>query len=370
MPDIPFLDLVPPKDLLDELSAAFHRTCASGHFVLGSEVEAFETEFAHYCQVRHCVGVGNGLDALRLVLQGYGIGPGDEVLVPSNTYIATWLAVSAVGADVVPVEPDPLTHNIDPEKIEASISARTRAIIAVHLYGRPADMQAILPIGKRHGLKIIEDAAQAHGAFSCGKPAGGLGDAGCFSFYPTKNLGAMGDGGAITTNDQALAEAVRMLRNYGVKLPYQHEVCGSYSRLDELQAAFLRVKLKRLDAWNMKRRSIAKMYLRELCGSELELPPKDDINNSAWHLFVVRHPRRDNLKVSLQKQGIATMIHYPVPPHRQPAYADLKPGSSYFPLADLLSAEVLSLPLHPWMSSQDSSRVCDAAIVALKDMRG
>ncbi len=294
---VAFLDLKSPHiELRTELEAAFDRTLNSGWYIQGNEVKQFEKEFAQYCEVEHCVGVGNGLDALHLILRGYDIGAGDEVIVPSNTYIATWLAASYAGATPVPVEPDPRTYNLDPTRIEAAITPRTKAIMVVHLYGQPADMDAINTIAKKHQLKVIEDAAQAHGARYKGKPVGTMGDAAGFSFYPGKNLGAIGDGGAVTTNDAALAHRVRVLGNYGSQVKYHNEVKGYNSRLDELQAAFLREKLKTLDEWNGRRQAIATQYLNQLDATALVLPHVPDWASPAWHLFVVRSQERDALQ--------------------------------------------------------------------------
>ncbi len=265
--NVPFLDLKTPYyEIKEELDAAWHRVMASGWYVLGQEVESFEHEFAAYCEAKHCVGVGNGLDALYLILRAMEIGPGDEVIVPSNTYIATWLAVSMTGATPVPVEPDEVSYNIDPALIEAAITTRTKAILPVHLYGLPADLEPILKIASRHGLRVLEDAAQAHGARYKGKRIGAHGDAVAWSFYPGKNLGAFGDGGAVTTNDRHLAEKLRALRNYGSRVKYVNEVKGVNSRLDPLQAAVLRVKLKYLDEWNERRKRVASLYLERLAG--------------------------------------------------------------------------------------------------------
>src|SRR5918992_4509252 len=298
---IPFLD-VPAAyaELQHELDDAAKRVMASGQFILGPEVTAFEEEFAAYCDVRHAIGVGSGLDALRLLLLGYEIGPGDEVIVPSNTFIATWLAVSQAGATPVPVEPDPATHNITAEAVEASITPSTKAIMPVHLYGQSADMDRLAALGCERGIPVIEDAAQAQGARYRGRRTGGLADAAGFSFYPGKNLGALGDAGAVTTDDDALAERVRLLRNYGSKVKYHHDLPGMNSRLDSLQAAFLRIKLRRLDEWNERRREVAERYLERLDGTEgLVLPAVADWAEPVWHLFVVQHPRRDDLQERL-----------------------------------------------------------------------
>lgn len=347
---IPFLDLKPQyQELQAELDGAHWRVMESGWYVLGPEVEAFEQEFAAYCGSRHCIGVGNGLEALHLVLRAWGVGPGDEVIVPSNTYIATWLAVTYAGATPVPVEPNPETFNIDPSRIASAITPRTRAILPVHLYGQPADMDPIMDLARQHGLKVLEDAAQGHGACYKGRRTGSLGDAAGFSFYPGKNLGAYGDGGAVTTDDPELAKQLRILRNYGSHQKYYNEVPGYNSRLDELQAAFLRVKLARLDDWNSSRRQVAAWYLQALPNSfpELVLPQIPAWAESCWHLFVVQSSERENLQRSLQDKGIGTLIHYPVPPHLQQAYQDLNFRQGDFPLAERMAQQVLSLPMWP-----------------------
>lgn len=364
MLNIPFLDLKSPHvELRDELQVAFDRVLDSGWYIQGNELKLFEKEFSDYCEVEHCVGVGNGLDALHLILRAYGIGKGDEVIVPSNTYIATWLAVSYVNATPVPVEPDVFTYNIDPAKIEAAITPYTKAIIAVHLYGQPADMGAINAIAKKYNLKVIEDAAQAHGARYKGRPVGVLGDAAGFSFYPGKNLGAIGDAGAVTTNDAELAKKIRVLGNYGSQVKYHNEVKGYNSRLDELQAAFLRTKLKVLDAWNNRRKAIAAEYLHQLAGSNLVLPRVPEWADPVWHLFVVRTQKREKLQESLLQLGVNTLIHYPIPPHLQPAYADLNYKKGNFPIAEVIHREVLSLPIGPHMNDAEVI----AVINALKD---
>ena len=356
---VPFLDVRASYDeLRGELDAAFHRVMDSGWYILGEEVEAFEREWAAYCGVTHCIGVGNGLDALHLVLRAWGIGQGAEVIVPSNTYVATWLAVSYAGATPVPVEPDPRTYNIDSGRIEAAITGRTRAVIPVHLYGQPADMDPINEIAARHGLKVLEDAAQAHGARYKGRRAGALGDAAGWSFYPGKNLGAFGDGGAVTTNDDGLADRLRVLRNYGSRVKYFNEVKGFNSRLDPLQAAFLRVKLTHLDEWNARRGSLVQTYFSGLGGvSKLTLPMVLDAADPCWHVFVVRHPERDALQATLNQRGIGTLIHYPVPPHRSQAYRDLGPGRFTLPLAEAVAATVLSLPLGPHIAETEVALV-------------
>jgi len=344
---IPFLDLKASYlELKSELDAVYKRVMDSGWYIQGEEVRAFEAEFAEYCNVKYCVGVGNGLDALHLILRAMHIGAGDEVIVPSNTFIATWLAVSYAGATPVPVEPDVATYNIDPNRIEAAITRKTKAIMPVHLYGQPADMDPILEITARHHLKVIEDAAQAHGARYKGKRTGGLGDAAGFSFYPGKNLGALGDGGAVTTNDPSIAERVRQLRNYGSQIKYSHEFKGFNSRLDELQAAFLRVKLRSLDEWNKRRQVYADLYLKGLAGLPyLTLPYVPDWAEPVWHLFVVRTSKRDPLQKYLEDQGVQTMIHYPVPPHKQGAFQEF--ANISLTVSEIVHKEVLSLPMGP-----------------------
>jgi len=351
---VPFLDLrAAYLELKDELDEAYCRVMQSGWYILGEEVEAFEREWAAFCGARHCVGVGSGLDALHLALRAMGAGPGDEVIVPSNTYIATWLAVSYAGATPVPVEPDERTYNMDPSRIEPVITEKTKVILPVHLYGQPADMDPINETARRYGLKVLEDAAQAHGARYKGRPCGSLGDAAAWSFYPGKNLGAFGDGGAVTTNDDALAEKVRKLRNYGSHVKYHNLYKGFNSRLDELQAAFLRVKLRKLEEWNEKRRRIAASYLEGLSGLlDLVLPFVPDWAEPVWHLFVVRSPRRDLLQRYLSERGIETLIHYPIPPHRQPAYREM--SRHCFPVAERVHDEVLSLPMGPAMLPADA----------------
>ena len=344
---IPFLDLKAIyAELKPELDAAYTRVMESGWFVLGKEVEAFEAEYAAFCGTKHCVGLGNGLEALELVLRAWDLGAGDEVIVPSNTYIATWLAVSAVGAKVVPVEPTSAGLNIDPERIAAAITPRTRAIMPVHLYGEPADMDAIMALAQKHGLKVVEDVAQAQGAKVRGRRTGSLGDAGAHSFFPTKNFGAFGDGGAVTTDDGRLAERLRALRNYGSRVKYVNLERGLNSRLDELQAAFLRAKLPRLDAWNEHRRMVAARYDDRLSGiAGLDLPRAPQWAEPIWHLYVVRTERRAALMAALDRAGIGSLIHYPIPPHLQQAYADLGLAKGSFPLAEKLADTVLSLPM-------------------------
>jgi len=359
-PPIPFLDLKPtylePKVELDE---AISRVLDKGWYILGNEVSAFEGEFAAYVGTNHCVGVGNGLDALILVLMAYGIKSGDEVIVSSNTYIATALAVSRVGAKVVFVEPDPKTHNLDPDLFEQAITEKTRAVIPVHLYGLPADMDSINGIAGRYNIRVIEDACQAHGAQYKNKKAGALSDAAAFSFYPGKNLGAFGDGGAITTDDGELASKIRSLRNYGSQKKYFNEFQGVNSRLDELQAAVLRVKLKYLDEWNQRRRKIAETYselLKNLDGISLPIEPNEC--QSCWHLYVISSVERDSLQRKLEGHRVGTMIHYPLPPYRQEAYKDLGIAKGVFPIADKLADTVLSLPMGPHLSLESAHYIC------------
>ncbi|MBK9206946.1 MAG: DegT/DnrJ/EryC1/StrS family aminotransferase [Anaerolineales bacterium] len=333
----------------------------SGWYILGEEVDSFEKDFSAFCQTKHCMGVANGLDALHLILRAYEIGEGDEVIVPSNTYIATWLAVSYVGARPIPIEPDPATFNIDSARIESAITPRTRAILVVHLYGQTVDMDAVLAIARRHNLKVIEDSAQAHGAAYKQKQAGALGDAAGWSFYPGKNLGAFGDAGAVTTNDDELAERIRTLRNYGSKVKYFNEVKGYNSRLDPLQAAFLRVKLKHLNGWNSRRKEIALQYLSSLSDlPELTLPHVPEWADPAWHVFVIRHAQRDALQKYLGENGIGTLIHYPIPPHLSEAYQDAGYGRGDFPLAENIAQTVLSIPIGPHLASHQTAQVISA----------
>jgi dTDP-4-amino-4,6-dideoxygalactose transaminase len=391
---VPFLELKPAYlEYKDEFDAAYHRVMDSGWYLLGNELEAFESEFAQYCGVKYCVGVGNGLDAIHLILRGYGIGPGDEVIVPSHTFIATWLGVTFAGATPVPVDVNPQTYNLDPDRIEAAITSRTKAILPVHLYGQTAAMDPILEIARRHKLKVVEDAAQAQGARYKGRRAGSLGDSAAFSFYPGKNLGAFSDAGAVTTNDPQLAARIASLRNYGSKIKYQHEEAGLNSRMDELQAAFLRVKLRHLDEWNGRRAKVAKFYLDALktespdtssglrppspqrgegkseTGNqqpEITLPHVPSWAEPVWHLFVIRHPQRDALQKKLTEAGIGTLIHYPVPPHRSGAYANLAVRSKLGPpdsnlwqlsIAEQLAASVLSLPIGPHLLEAQTKEV-------------
>lgn len=347
-------------ELKDEFDAAYARVMDSGWYILGQEVEAFEQEWAAYCGTKYCVGVANGLDALHLTLRAMGIGTGDEVIVPSNTYIATWLAVTQAGAVPIPVEPDLVTHNIDPSLIETAITPRTRAILPVHLYGQPADMDPIMEIAQRHDLMVLEDAAQAHGARYKGRRCGSLAHAAAWSFYPSKNLGAFGDGGAVTTDDPDMAQKIRLLRNYGSPKKYEHELQGFNSRLAPLQAAFLRIKLSQLDEWNERRKRIAECYLDGLHDiSSIVLPSVPQWADPVWHLFVVRVTNRDAFQQLLTQQGIGTLIHYPVPPHLSKAYARTKTYRP-LPVAESLADSVISLPMGPHLTESDMQRVISA----------
>ena len=360
---IPFLDLgrINARDR-EELMAAFARVLDSGWYVLGAEVAAFEREYARYCGSAHAVGVGNGLEALTLILRAYReleyLATGDEVIVPANTYIATILAITENALTPVLVEPDPATYNLDASLIERHLTPRTRAILPVHLYGQTADMTAINAIAARHDLRVIEDCAQAHGARHAGATAGALGHAAGHSFFPSKNLGALGDAGAVTTDDGKVAEVIHALRNYGSHRKYENRYQGVNSRLDEAQAALLRVKLRRLDADNERRRAIAERYRSELKHPGLILPEAGAANEPVWHLFVVRAAARDALQRHLAERGIGTLIHYPIPPHRQQAYAAWR-GRSY-PVTERIHAEVLSLPVSPVMEEAEVSAVIDA----------
>lgn len=363
---VPFLDLhAAYLELKPEIDAAIARVLDSGWYILGPEVEAFEAEYAAYCEAEHAIGVANGLDALHLALLAMGVGPGDEVIVPSNTYIATWLAVSQCGATPVPVEPVEATYNIDPARIEAAITPRTKVILPVHLYGQPADLDPILAIARKHGLRVLEDAAQAHGARYKGRRIGAHGDAVAWSFYPGKNLGALGDGGAVTTDDPQLADRIRVLRNYGSRVKYVNEVKGFNSRLDPIQAAVLRVKLRYLDEWNARRVLIAKAYAHGLNGSSVLLPSVLEWVNPSWHLFVVRHKHRDLLQKHLAELGICTMIHYPIIPSRQQAYSEEMRVDVHVPLAALMADQTLSLPISPHLELASVKAVIDAVAASV-----
>ncbi|WP_308288559.1 DegT/DnrJ/EryC1/StrS family aminotransferase [Streptomyces macrolidinus] len=361
-PRVPFLDLRAAHDeLRAETDAAVARALNSGRYLLGPELEAFEGEFATYCETAHCVGVNSGLDALHLALRGLGIGPGDEVIVPSHTFIASWLAVSATGATPVPVEPHENHPTLNPVLVEKAITPRTRALLPVHLYGHPADLDALGELARRHGLHLVEDAAQAHGARYRGRRVGAGSSVVAFSFYPGKNLGAFGDGGAVVTGDPELAERLRMLRNYGSRQKYAHEIQGGNSRLDEVQAAVLRVRLTRLDEWNARRATLADIYLTELRDAPgLTLPATAPDTEPVWHLFTVRTPRRDALRDHLARCGIETLTHYPVPVHLSPAYATAGHEAGSLPLAERVAREVLSLPIGPHLGAARAREVSAA----------
>jgi dTDP-4-amino-4,6-dideoxygalactose transaminase len=362
---IPFLDLrAAYLELKEEIDTAIARVLDSGEYILGAEVEAFEDEWAAYCGARFAVGVGNGLDALTLALRALGVGPGDEVVVPSHTYIATWLAVSAVGARPVPVEPDERFFTLDPARIEDALSSATKAILPVHLYGHTADLDAILKIARRHKLFVVEDAAQAHGALYRGRRLGAHGDVVCWSFYPGKNLGALGDAGAVTTNRKEVAERVRILRNYGSHVKYINEEKGDNSRLDPIQAAILRVKLRYLDEWNARRRKITALYLENLEKTDLVLPSAASWCESVWHLYVIRSRRRDELQRRLGEAGVMTLIHYPRPPYQQKAYAAEKYDFAAFPLASRMAEEILSLPIGPHLTREQAEYVLESVKIA------
>lgn len=349
---------------------AFDRVIRSGIYVMGPELEAFEREFADYCEASYAVGVGNGLDALRVALLALGVRPGDEVIVPSHTFIATWLAVTECMAIPVPVEPEEGSFTISADAIERAITTRTRVILPVHLYGQPVDLDPILALAARHGIKVLEDAAQAHGARYKGRRIGSHGDAVAWSFYPGKNLGAFGDGGAVTTSDPDIAEAIRTLRNYGSRRKYEHEIVGCNSRLDPLQAALLRVKLRHLDEWNKQRREIALTYqetLSKFSKHGFTLPSVPSWAEPVWHLYVVRCAQRDQLQTKLAESGILTMIHYPLPPHLQPAYARLGFHRGTFPLAEKLCSEILSLPIYPGIPREIPHKIAQVLEYLLSD---
>lgn len=355
---VPFLDLQATyESLRPEIDDAVSRVLKSGRYILGPEVEAFEAEFAAFCGTKYCVGVANGLDALVLSLKALDIGEDCEVIVPSHTFIATWLAVSSVGARPCPVECDPVSFNLNPEALSAAVTARTKAIIPVHLYGQVADMSPIMTFAKEYGLHVVEDAAQAHGASYKGQRAGSFGDAGCFSFYPGKNLGAFGDSGAITTNSEELADKLKKLRNYGSTKKYVNDELGSNSRLDPLQAAILRVKLSHLDQWTVRRKAVAAKYRDQLNG--VTLPEVPNWADPVWHLYVIRHPERDALQAHLENCGVSTLIHYPIPPHLQAAYVSLGIQKGALPIAEQLANECLSLPMGPHLSEEEQDIVIE-----------
>jgi dTDP-3-amino-3,4,6-trideoxy-alpha-D-glucose transaminase len=364
---IPFVDLAAAHaEIGQELDLAVSRVVASGRYLLGPELERFEQEFAAYCGTRHCVGVASGLSAIELALRAVGVGPGDEVIVPAYTWIATWLAVSRSGARPVSVDVEEATYNMDPGKVAAAITARTAAIIPVHLRGEPADMDAISEIARAGGLMVIEDAAQAHGARYRGRRVGGLGSAGAFSFYPSKNLGTLGDGGAVTTDDDELAAKVRLLRNYGMKDRYEIEVAGVNSRLAEIQAAVLRVKLPRLDSWNEARARLAERYRQALEGNgAVTMPRGAPAADPVWHLFVVNLADRDDCATMLREHGVETLVHYPLLPHLSAPYRDSNWRRGSFPVAEALADSALSLPMYP----QLDPRLCDEVAALLSRAR-
>jgi dTDP-3-amino-3,4,6-trideoxy-alpha-D-glucose transaminase len=360
---VPFLCLdASEPEIAEALITASRRVLESGRFVLGEEVDGFESAWADWTGAHHAVGVGSGLDALTLSLQALGIGPGDDVLVPSNTFIATWLAVSAVGANPVPVEPDPGTLLIEPDAARAAITARTTAIVPVHLYGAPVDIDGFELLASKAGLALVFDAAQAHGARSGGSMIGGRGSASAWSFYPTKNLGALGDAGAVTTNDAEVARRIRILRDYGRQSRDIFAEHGRNSRLDEIQAAFLLAKLPRLQAWNDRRALLARRYLDALAGFSGQMPVVNDRDVGAWHLFVIRFTERAALAEHLRRLGVETLVHYPVPPHRQPAYAQLAETLPPLPIAEDSASSVLSIPLSPHLANDEQDWVIDALL--------
>lgn len=363
--NVPFLDVAAAyAELKTDIDAAIHRVLDSGWFILGQEVEAFEAEFARYTGATHAVSVGNGLDALSLALRSLDIGPGDEVLVPAHTFIATWLAVDAVGARCIPLDVKPDTCLIDLDQAATAITSNTRAIIPVHLYGQPCDMAEIAKFAKSHGLCIVEDAAQAHGAKDGGQRIGAHGDAVCWSFYPGKNLGALGDGGAVTTDCKNVAERLQRLRNYGSDEKYVHRVKGVNSRLDPMQAAVLRVKLGMLDEWNARRRRLAARYTKALADTGLILPTTRPGAEHVWHLYTVRTDRRDELMASLREQGVGCQIHYPIPPHLQNAYTEFRDQQGRFPVAEKIARTVLSLPIGPHLNDDHADAVINAVGIA------
>jgi len=370
---IPFLDLKCVNLRHEaEYSGVLQRVLQSGSFIQGEELAKFERAFSQYCGVEHTVGVSNGLDAIFLILKAYGIGPGDEVIVPANTFIATWLAVSRSGATIVAVEPDDCTFNLSAAQVASAVTSQTRAIIVVHLYGICTSMEGLQSLANEHDLRLIEDAAQAHGARYRGQITGGMGDAAAFSFYPGKNLGALGDAGAITTRDPELAERVRKLSNYGSSKKYIHDHVGYNCRLDELQAGFLQIRLAHLDADNNNRRRIATAYLEGLRDCRLTLPYVPDGCEPVWHLFVVRTPDRDELHNFLAGQGIISLIHYPIPPHLQGAYENMGWRKGTFPISERMHEQVLSLPLCPTMTDEDVAYViqCTRAWSEQRPQRG
>lgn len=358
VPTVSFLPM--HKEIQNEIVDKFKEVYKKNWFIQGEELRKFEDEFSKFCCAKYCVGCGNGLDAIYLILRGYDIGTGDEVIVPSNTYIATSLAVSYAGAKPVFVEPELLTYNINPDLIQKSITTKTKAIIVVHLYGQPADMDKINSIAKKYNLKVIEDSAQAHGALYKGKKTGSLGDAAAFSFYPGKNLGALGDAGAIVTNDKELAEKVRAIGNYGSDRKYHHIYMGTNSRLDEIQAAFLRIKLKNLEKWNDNRRQTAQRYIQDINNEKIVKPFEADYSKHIWHIFAIRSKKRDELIKYLNSRGIGTNIHYPIPIHLQKAYNNFHYRKGDFPVAEKISNEELDLPMWYGMKDEEINFVIES----------
>jgi dTDP-4-amino-4,6-dideoxygalactose transaminase len=358
---IPLVELAGQyRTLRDEILPAMDAVMSQAQFILGDDVARFEEEFAAFCGARHCVGVASGLDALQLALRAVGVGPGDEVITAANTFIASALAITH--ADATPVLADVRRDdfNLDPEAVERAITPRTKAILPVHLYGQPARMDAIMDIARRHGLKVVEDACQAHGARYGTARAGAIGDAGCFSFYPGKNLGGYGDGGAVVTNDPQVAERLRLDRNYGSRVKYVHESDGYNSRLDTLQAAVLRIKLRRLEGWNARRRELAALYRELLADADVLLPAAMRGVEHVWHLFVIRHPERDRLLADLHARGIGAGVHYPIPIHQQAPYAGVRTVPDGAPVSTMLAGQILSLPLYPEMTDAQVAEVAHA----------
>lgn len=356
---VPFLDLKSASvGIAQEIEQAIIGSSRSGYHIMGPELERFENDFARFLGCKHALGLGNGLDALTLGLKAMGVQSGDEVIVPAHTYIATWLAVSQCGAAPIPVEVDERTYNIDPEQVVSAITDRTKAIIAVHLYGQPADLDALRKIAEQFNLQLLEDAAQAHGAKHRGDRIGQQGTA-TFSFYPSKNLGALGDGGALVTDQPEIKQTVELLRNYGSSIKYQHDLKGVNSRLDPMQAAVLSVKLKYLDKWNDNRRAIAASYSEAFQKAGIATPYVPSWCEPVWHLYVLRHPNRDAFQKRLLDNGIATVIHYPIPPHKQPAYSELTFSKDQFALTERLANEILSLPMCPGQTEEQTAYVIE-----------
>ena len=358
--NVPFVDLkVQYKSIAEEVNPAITKIMENADFILGRDVELFEEEFANYCEAKYAVGVDSGISALELTLRAYGIGNGDEVITAPNSFIATASCISFTGATPVFVDIDPITYNIDTNRIETAVTDKTKAIMPVHLYGQPADMDTIMTIAKKHNLLVIEDACQAHGARYKGRRVGAIGDAGCFSFYPAKNLGAYGDGGMLVTNDGHVAEKIKMLRNYGQKEKYNHIFLAYNRRLDTIQAAILRIKLRRLDKGNEKRRENAKIYNSLLRNSNVITPAVADYAKHVYHLYVIRTKRRNELGKLLNKKEISTGLHYPIPIHLQPAYSYLGYKKGDFPITEEVAEEILSLPMYPELAKNQIQYICE-----------